>query len=111
MGESAPAAAAYESQKQLTEFQSAECDSTCGLMSLSSARRGISPSVTARPPQNGSTSRRVEWLCQIGRRYGTCHRLPPAHLSGGRRRKLSCSAGLGATGMPEGPSPSAQDGR
>src|SRR5712692_1610686 len=52
-------------------------------MSLRSARSGPRPSVTARPPQNGSTRRR--WACgrHNGSRYEICQRLPPAHLSGG----------------------------
>src|SRR6266851_5335871 len=52
-------------------------------MSFKSARAGISPSATASPPHNGSTSLRAR--CGIQRRIkcGTSQRFPPAHLSGG----------------------------
>src|SRR5579862_6873730 len=56
---------------------------TCGLMSLSTARAGINPSTTARPPANGSTSLRCRSGSQYLRRCCTCQRLPPAHFSGG----------------------------
>src|SRR6266851_3652445 len=52
-------------------------------ISFKSARAGISPSATASPPHNGSTSLRAR--CGIQRRIkcGTSQRFPPAHLSGG----------------------------
>src|SRR5215831_7686511 len=56
---------------------------TCGLMSLRSAACGMRPSVIARPPQNGSTKRLFACGRQNDSTRGTCHRLPPAHLSGG----------------------------
>src|SRR5262249_16301457 len=52
-------------------------------MSLSSARSGMRPSATARPPQNGSTSRRCVCARHNPSRRGTCHPLPPPHLKGG----------------------------
>src|SRR5882672_4285864 len=64
---------------------------TCGLMSLRSARPGARPRLIARPPQKGSTRRLCAWAAQMGRRCGTCQRLPPAHLSGGRNGS-TCSA-------------------
>src|SRR5262245_62832249 len=58
-------------------------------MSLSSARCGSRPSATARPPQNGSTSRRSAWARHTVLRRGTCQRLPPAHFNGGFSAGLS----------------------
>src|SRR6266849_4685664 len=68
-------------------------------MSSRSARCGESPSVTANPPQKGSTRRRCVLTAQSGRKWGTCQRLPPAHLSGGRGagRRLSKRLDLPAT--------------
>ena len=62
-------------------------------MSFRSARLGRRPSVTARPPQKGSTSRRSLWARQSLRTCGTCQRFPPAHLRGGR--SVSVSVGVG----------------
>src|SRR5919201_1084906 len=57
---------------------------TCVLTSFSSARDGISPRVTASPPQKGSTRRRSRLRSHRERRCGTCQRFPPAHFNGGR---------------------------
>src|SRR6185436_13842194 len=54
-----------------------------GLMSFNNACCGCKPSTTARPPQNGSTYRRSEFFSQIGSRYETSQRFPPAHFNGG----------------------------
>lgn len=51
---------------------------------MRSARFGSNPSVTARPPQNGSTSRCSLNRFHSGSTCGTNHRLPPAHFNGGR---------------------------
>src|SRR5947207_1212646 len=55
-------------------------------MSFRSALAGLNPSTIARPPQNGSTKRRLRERCHSGWTYETCQRFPPAHFSGGRSR-------------------------
>src|SRR5438105_13302713 len=55
-------------------------------MSFRSALAGLNPSTIARPPQNGSTKRRLRERCHSGWTNETCQRFPPAHFSGGRSR-------------------------
>jgi hypothetical protein len=51
--------------------------------SFKSARAGTRPSVTAKAPQKGSTSRCLAKRRQIGMSSGTSQRLPPANFRGG----------------------------
>lgn len=44
--------------------------------------------MTARPPQKGSTRRRDACSSQIGSRWGTSQRFPPAHLRGGEYNEV-----------------------
>src|ERR1700756_5402704 len=67
-------------------------------MSFNSARRGRRLRATARPPQKGSTRRLARYSVHRSARYGTSHRLPPAHFRGGRtassRSQTSTSAAI-----------------